>query len=293
MVKNSTAHVRTRTPSRRAILIITALALLIVAALVGRQRTLQNEIGRSTATFPDPVVVENDTETSTLAELTKALENEVRARRALADRIKILEARTDPSERAPNGGIESGSTDDELDSDETQNAHGKGASRFDDEVLFTLGVSPRDAARLRDQWVSHELDRAALLDRSIREGWFLSDRRPIEIHQLDQEFRATLSDGEFDRVLYALGKPNRVRIGEVLEGSSASEIGLRRGDILLSYDGQRLFKPIELLINSSAGLEGESVPIDFLRDGVQQTVYTRRGPLGVLTEAEQGVPLPE
>ncbi len=293
MVKNSTVHVRTGTPSRRAILIITALALLVVAGLVGRERAMQREGWPSTATSPDPIVAGNDTDASTLAKLTKALENEVRARRALADRIEILEARADPSERTSDEGIESGSMEHELGSDESSNAYANTASRFDAEVLFALGVSPDDTARLRAQWVSHELDRGALLDRSIREGWFLSDRRSFEIHKLDQEFRATLSDSEFDRVLYALGKPNRVRVRDVLEGSSASEIGLRRGDIILSYDGQRLFKPIELLTNSSAGMSGESVPIDILRDGVQQTVYPRRGPLGVLTEAEQGVPLPE
>lgn len=234
----------------------------------------------------------------TLEDLERELAEEAGARRALAERISELEAKFAPpkfqgeevaailEERI---GLFS-SLDDASSDQRARSADGK-ASRFDDEVLFALGLDQHDAFRLRDSWVRHELDRAELLDRSLREGWFLSDRRGWELSKLDQAFREELQDLDYDRYLYALGQKNRVRISEVLEGSLASEAGLRSGDVILSYGDSRLFRAIDLLLASSRGQLGESVPVEILRDGHRQTVYINRGPLGAMTDADRGVPL--
>ena len=109
--------------------------------------------------------------------------------------------------------------------------------------------------------------------------------------KLDQAFRDELKDDDYDRYLYALGRKNRVRVDEVLEGSLASEAGLRRGDVILSYGDTRLFGSIDLLLASSQGLPGESVPVEILRNGRRQTVYISRGPVGAMTKADRGAPL--
>jgi hypothetical protein len=274
------------------------LGLAVIVGLILWQGSASRETPHPVAAFLDASATPNASDAPTLAELGRAFEKEVRARKALADRLAALEALVDPAGLPPNELLstreddgEANSIDGAVDSGEADLSLDGKASRFNDQALLSLGLDPSDAARLRDQWITHELNRAGLLDQSIREGWFLTARRQADLNRLDQEFRATLQDEEYDQVLYALGRPNRIRIGEVLDGSAASDAGLRRNDVLLSYDGNRIFKPMELLLNSSSGVSGEDVPIDILREGRRQTVYVSRGPLGILTEHEQGPPI--
>ena len=105
--------------------------------------------------------------------------------------------------------------------------------------------------------------------------------------------RKELQDEDYDRYLYALGKPNRLEAGEVLANSAGSEAGLRRGDIILRYDDVRMFAPGELLMASSSGEFGRSVALEILRDGRRRTLYVRRGPLGALVEHNRATPLEE
>ena len=163
---------------------------------------------------------------------------------------------------------------------------------FDDDALKSQGVTPSEIERLHDRWVEHELERANISDQALREGWFMKPRHGAELTQLDQALRRDLDDDEYDQYLYALGKPNRLKAGEVFAGSLASEAGLRRGDVILSYGDKRIFKPGELLIASSEGNLGESVPIKILRNGQERTLYVDRGPLGALMEHDRGTPLP-
>ena len=49
------------------------------------------------------------------------------------------------------------------------------------------------------------------------------------------------NDDEYDRMLYASGKQNRVVLSHVLHGSPAQNAGLETGDVVLSYDDVRIF----------------------------------------------------
>jgi hypothetical protein len=162
---------------------------------------------------------------------------------------------------------------------------------FDDDALRSQGVSPDEINRLHERWTEHELEIFAIADQAIREGWFLQPLHGAELRRLDQALRSDLDDDEYDQYLYALSQPNRLTTGEVFAGSAASEAGLRRGDIILSYGGKRVFKPGELLIASSEGRLGESVPIKILRDGLEQTLYVDRGPLGAQLKHSRGAPV--
>jgi hypothetical protein len=88
-------------------------------------------------------------------------------------------------------------------------------------------------ARLHDRWIRNQMEIVELSDRALREGWFLQPRHKAELTRLERELRQNLGDEEYDRLLYALGKPNRLRAEEVFRGSSASDAGLRRGEIIL------------------------------------------------------------
>lgn len=73
--------------------------------------------------------------------------------------------------------------------------------------------------------------------------------------------------------LTSSGRPRRpykvtgVRIEEVLEGTSAAEVGLERGDLLLSLDGTKMDRRGALLRAVERILPGTQVEIVFERDG--------------------------
>lgn len=232
-----------------------------------------------------------------LEQLAGALETEVKARTELAARIRELEAEISRLSRTHQEATEnSRALGDSRSESEDLNAPpdldmSAVASGFDEESLLSRGVHPSDVARLRDLWESHELERAEIADRALREGWFLKDRHRIELAQLDRELREKIPDEEYDRYLYALGRPNRLKAGEILHGSTASDAGLQRGDFILRYDGIRVFSPGELLLASSQGDPGQSVRVEILRDRETRIVHVRRGPLGVMIEHSRGEPL--
>lgn len=234
---------------------------------------------------------------SRLEQLADALETEVKARTELAARIRDLETEIAMLSRTHQEATKNPRAlgDSKIASEDltapADLGTGAAASNFDEKALLARGVHPRDVARLRDLWESHELERAEIADRALREGWFLKARHRIELTQLDRELREKIPDEEYDRYLYALGRPNRLKAGEILHGSTASDAGLQRGDFILSYDGLRVFSPGELLLASSQGEPGHSVRVEILRDGETRIVHVRRGPLGVMIEHSRGEPL--
>lgn len=283
-----------------------AIALGLVGAAGGIYFGMNDGTGQSSWNPFERSLSSSPSHTMALEQLQNALEAEVVAREELAARMEELEARVS----APGVGFdergfasvaehESPQDDTETDgTDETEEAEAlvasakdSEASQFDDEALLALGVHPRDVERLRDRWVSHELDKDALSNQALREGWFQQPRHRGELIGLELTLRRELQDSDYDEYLYALGKPNRLEAGEVLAGSAASDAGLRRGDVIVRYDDARIFAPGELLMASSSGDSGGSVPLEILRDGRRRTLYVKRGPLGALMEHSRAEPL--
>jgi hypothetical protein len=111
-----------------------------------------------------------------------------------------------------------------------------------------------------------------------REAWLAGESRPGSRQRLREE----LGDEAYDRYLYANGTPNRVRIRRVLPGSAAQLGGLEEGDVLLSYDGARLFTFEDLRLASYQGEPGDSVVVEIRRsDGLISQAVIPRGPLGI------------
>ncbi|NND61016.1 MAG: PDZ domain-containing protein, partial [Gammaproteobacteria bacterium] len=114
--------------------------------------------------------------------------------------------------------------------------------------------------------------------------WLGSQRYRDELRALNERqgsIRDDLSPADYDRYLYALGRPNRVTVNNVLSGSPADQAGLQAGDQILSYDGQRVFNSGEIRRATTSGLAGQSVAVEVERDGQTQVLYLPRGPLGV------------
>lgn len=93
--------------------------------------------------------------------------------------------------------------------------------------------------------------------------------------------REELGDTDYERYLTANGRPTNVGIGSVIGSSPAQMAGLRPGDDIVSYDGQRVFTMTDINMASLDGIAGENVVVDILRDGIPMQVVLPRGPLGI------------
>lgn len=105
-----------------------------------------------------------------------------------------------------------------------------------------------------------------------------------------QSLRQEIGDAEYDRFLYGLGQPNRVAVADVFQSSPAATAGLRPGDVLYAYDGQRLFNNGDLRELSMASDPGQNIVLDVLRDGQIISLYLPGGPLGVQLGARRSDP---
>jgi hypothetical protein len=154
---------------------------------------------------------------------------------------------------------------------------------FDARRLAAAGLPERDVGELRRLFEETELERLYLRDQAAREGW-PRGRLDAEIAALDQRLLSVRQDyGEdaYDWFLYAAGRPNRVVVESILGGSAADEAGLRAGDVLYAYGGQRLFEPEELVQSTHEGRLHESVEVEVERAGGRVRLTLPRGPLGV------------
>jgi S1-C subfamily serine protease len=93
-----------------------------------------------------------------------------------------------------------------------------------------------------------------------------------------------LGDAAYDRYLYASGQPNRIAVTSVIQTSPAETAGLRPGDILLQYGGERIYSAQQLTSLRSSGARGAPVTVDIIRDGQPLRITMPRGPMGIQTE---------
>jgi hypothetical protein len=158
-----------------------------------------------------------------------------------------------------------------------------GHAWFDAARLAGAGLSERDAADLKRLFDETELERLYLRDQATREGW-PDGRLAQEIANLDQRLTSVRDDyGEaaYDWFLYAAGRPNRVKVEGILAGSAASEIGLRAGDHIYAYGGERMYRPWSLVQSTQSGRLGETVEVEVERGGERLRFTVPRGPIGV------------
>jgi len=140
-----------------------------------------------------------------------------------------------------------------------------------------------------------ELDRLNLRDLAVREGWIGSDRYRDELNQLageDRSVREEIGDAAWDRYLYNTGGDNRVAVAAVIQGSAAEGAGLRPGDLVESYAGERVFGFAELRDATTEGESGELVAVRVRRGGGVVDLWVPRGPLGVRMEMSRAEPVP-
>lgn len=152
------------------------------------------------------------------------------------------------------------------------------------EALVSAGVDVglADDIIWRDSRI--ELDRLALRDLAVREGWMGSDRYREELRAINADqrsLREDIGDDAWDRFLYVTGADNRIAIDSIIPGSAAEAAGLRPGDLIESYAGERLFSFGEIREATTQGEAGELVPVRVQRGNGVVEAWVPRGPLGV------------
>ncbi len=156
--------------------------------------------------------------------------------------------------------------------------------RTSTEVLMAAGIPEAMVAEIRAHLDFWELERLNLQDRAKREGWMGSARyreKTRELLQAHESLRPELGDEYYDRLLYAIGRANRVQVRDVIQSSSAEQVGLQPGDRIIEYGGQRVFSTAELSNLTGQGSAGVAVLCRVERGGEQLDFYLPRGPIGV------------
>jgi len=93
--------------------------------------------------------------------------------------------------------------------------------------------------------------------------------------------RTELGDQNYERYLEANGWPTSAHIGGVIGGSPGELAGLRFGDKITSYAGERVFNLNDINNLTIQGTRGESVLIELEREGESVQLTIPRGPIGI------------
>ncbi len=152
---------------------------------------------------------------------------------------------------------------------------------FDDASLEALGLGDSEIQWLRDRWSRHELERMAMRDRAVRDGTIMSNEFRRTMREFELALVSELGADRYDLMLYATNQPNRLVVRDVIDGSPANRAGFQSGDVIVDYDGQRIFRQGGLLLSIADGEAGESVRVAVMRDGRLVQLQVPRGPLGI------------
>jgi hypothetical protein len=160
-------------------------------------------------------------------------------------------------------------------------------------ALIAGGLDPNTAADVKRKSDQLQLAQIYLRDQATREGWVDTPRYQEETATLEAQqvsIRDELGEEGYDRYLFSLGQTNRVRVDDVMSGSPAADAGLEVGDMILRYGDTRVFRPDELVAQTTAGQPGEMVRLVVIRQGNLISVDVPRGPLGLRINAAQSMP---
>jgi len=224
-------------------------------------------------------------------ELRADLEFERQARSAVAEEVASLRRALDEKRRTKPGAADGAPSSDQAAAAQTAEpdagatvpaADSAGRPAFDARALVLAGLADADAERLRARWEAFELEKLELNDRGLREGW-KGRRFRRERLALESALRRELGD-EWDAYLFATGRQNRLRVNNVLANSVASAGGFEEGDLILSYDHERIYHPYELQARTAGCADGAFVNVEVERNGELDTLRVPCGPLGVLVD---------
>jgi len=151
---------------------------------------------------------------------------------------------------------------------------------FEPSSLADLGYRPSEIDRIRDAWGRAVMRRLELETERTRSGETGAHAAHRDAMQVAEQAREELGDDDYDAMLYAAGEPNRVILSALIESAPAAAAGALVGDEVISYSGERVFRPRELKQLISNGEPGAQVELRVRRAGEVRRIFLPRGPLG-------------
>jgi hypothetical protein len=151
---------------------------------------------------------------------------------------------------------------------------------FDSTELSANGLRDDEIEEIQDHFARAELAELALIDEATRYGWRHKGRYGMELRELRNEVREEMSAEQYDWMLYAAGRDNRVDVNDMLPGSEAELAGFRRGDVIIRYDNKLVHDSWELTRKTQLAEVGHTIDIEILRGGSVIRLQVPSGQLG-------------
>jgi membrane-associated protease RseP (regulator of RpoE activity) len=278
---------------RQCLLPIVALCLGVFAGYYLLRGETPEPVGSASdapLSAPEAVRRYTDNPYDTLDQLQQRLMQAEQARVLLAERVAALEAVIGKPGTYPDTATGTHTT--ETNEGTELDAPGK-IIRTSVEALIATGIPEDQAALIQERLDKYDLKQLYLKDRASREGWLKTSRYNKEQRQAQlayQELRPEIGDDTYDRMLYALGRNNRVVVRDIMQNSAAEQYGLRANDRIMEYDSQRVFTSEELSTLVRQGSDGALVLVRVQRDGQQLDFYLPSGPMGVRLATSRELP---
>jgi hypothetical protein len=232
------------------------------------------------------VVTEFDSELPVerrIAALEQAVSDERQARQWLQEEVLYL---TEELE------LLSGGDNPELppEVDVVQTTEDSGSARREDyrrryseegriEALIEAGFLPSQASLIVRREAELQMDALQARYDAERSG------DPVDYYRSrnagNDALREELGDADYERYLEANNRSTSISISSVIDSSPAQAAGLRSGDEIVRYDGERVFSMTDLTQQAIEGVPGQNVAVDIVRNGVPMQVVMPRGPVGI------------
>jgi hypothetical protein len=252
------------------------------AGVAGRLRAFESRLAREAA------------QRRALEEQIAALRDEVASLRAgLGADVAPGAAKTDRDAGRDSAAAERSDVRDTATASEHTAAAADLARSPTERALIAAGVDVAVAADIKRRGDELALSEMYLRDQAERENWLNTPRFTEELAAIRSQqtsIRDEIGETAYDGYLFALGRPNRVIVEDVLSQSVAEDVGLRPGDLILRYGEARIFHGEDLIEQTRSGIAGANVRLDILRNGERLAIDVPRGPLGVRIGAAQDYP---
>lgn len=223
--------------------------------------------------------------TGRLEDLESALQAEIEQRAALEQRVADLgaeldalraprQARTQNSGAGGSPAVDPSSGVPNLQAIRRARVDGNSPER-QVERLVAAGFTPDRAAWIQKRTEQLTLEQMQAQYTARREG------KPVEMIDTDGTLRSELGEQDYERYLEATGRPTTVGVFNVIAGSPGERAGIKPGDQIVSYAGERIFDVRDLNDRTFKGTPGESVMVEVMRDGQKLQLVVPRGPIGI------------
>ena len=148
--------------------------------------------------------------------------------------------------------------------------------------FLQAGVSAGVFEQLQRHVEQNQLSLRELRQQALREGWINSPeyRQKSSISgDPTRGIRAAFGDRVFDLYLFFTHRPNRVLLKTVSANSPAALAGLQAGDIITRYASRNIYSVFGLRRAFEDGEAGDTVLLEFLRNGRALSTTLPRGAL--------------